>query len=182
MVWGRWLKYTHLKGSWTVDGSEALQWPGLGRRLSHGAPPWHVAAMSRTDTKGAGPKGSHSFVSFPPSHFLSLFPPHFLLFSPPLQAPPVFLCFVCGSAAAFQSAASGRIRFQHLRRSVLKIPSSLFTIFYSLRPNLYSLILYALIHSFSSLILLFFHFVVHWVSSEWSTCFRVHFSFKVHAF
>jgi hypothetical protein len=154
----------------------------MGRRCSNG-PDWvGVWAMERRrDTwrpwaeqtrKEPAPRGPTLSCLFPPPTFLSLFPPHFLLFSPPLQAPPVFLSFVSRSAAAFQSAASFRKRIQHLRQSELNIPSSLFSflyslfsILYSLISNLYYLILYALIHSFSSLIFFSILLFIEWVQS-----------------
>jgi hypothetical protein len=108
MVWDRWLKDTHLRGLWTVDGPEALQWPGLGMRLGHGAPPLHVAAMSPSHTKGRTHSRMGPTLSClsPPPTFSNPFPPHFWFFSPPLQAPPLFSSFASRSAAAFQSAAA----------------------------------------------------------------------------
>jgi hypothetical protein len=180
MVWDRWLKDTQFKGLWTVDGSEALQWPGLGRRLGHGPPPWHVAAMSRTDTKEAGPKGSHPFMSFPPSLFSLTLPFAFPLFLSSAPSSSYFLLFCLWKRRRFSKRRL--ISKAHSLSPPRRAQIPFLSILYCLFSNLYSFILYALIQSFSSLILLLFHFVVHWVSSECSMCFRVRFSFKVHAF
>lgn len=108
--------------------------------------PWHVAAMSRTDTKGAGPNGSRPWVTFP----LSLSPPHFLLLAPPLQAPPSFFLILSGGAAAFESAASSLAFYLSLSNS------------HSLSP---SLLHRYLILSFTPPLLLIY-LVVHWVRIE----------------
>ena len=113
MVWDRWLKDTHLRGLWTVDGPEALQWPGLGMGLGHGAPPLHVAAMRPSNTKGRTHSRMGPTLSClsPPPTFSNPFPPLLLSLSH-LRAkrPPFPLRTVSGSAAAFGNGASFRKR------------------------------------------------------------------------
>jgi hypothetical protein len=161
MVWDRWLKDTHLRGLWTVDGPEALQWPGLGMGLGHGAPPLHVAAMRPSNTKGRTHSRMGPTLSClsPPPTFSNPFPLLLLSLSH-LRAkrPPFPLRTISGSAAAFGNGASFR------KRRIFALPFS-FLSFSSLSfsPCSAALAKRRLSSLFFSLILLLFSY-----SSLWS--------------